>query len=464
MLLSTVLLGGTFVNAQTLEAEFSSLASTNGQLPFWLWANQLGRYDQYSNTIQNFELFGNHSYQFGESDFSIEGQTRLNVLFADDTNIRFTELLGALNWKWLQIKTGAFANEEMYNGLSASNGNLCSPQNARPNPRLRLGLNRYVPVYFDWVSVYTYYEEGLLNDDRYVEDTHLHHKVFYLRLGHPSKLQITMGLEHFVMWGGTHPSYGQLQSWEAYWSYVKGGKGGSDALLTDQINAMGNGYGTYQLEITKKWNAFQAEFYISHPYDDRSGMYLENYKDNLYGVFLSSDKNTPILKSIVMEYYYTKNQSGNTHQVTDENGNISGSGLDNYYNHGIYRSGATYHQMSMVSPLFGPVIISDNISLGFDNTRFSGIHIGANGFLNKDLLWKSMLTYTHNFGKYKGIGDSYDPPRKQLATLLQFSWQLPQKPVVLGASFSADHGSLFDDGQSTTRLGAMLNVKLRVKQ
>jgi len=450
--------------AQSVTLEFNSLAGTKNQLPFWLWANQLGQYDKNSSTIQNLGLTSFYQKQPGDSDFNLEAGFDLDLLLANDNNVRFTQLFGGINWRFLQLQIGAFPEKEVYAGLSTTNGNLAASRNARPHPRIRAGFNRFVPVFVDWFSINGFYEEGLLNDNRYVEDTHLHRKALYVRLGKPKIIEFTGGLEHFVMWGGTHPTYGELQGWEAYFDYVKGSKGDENSLETDQINVMGNGYGTYQVQLRKNWKKLQTIMYISHPYDDISGMILENYEDNLYGLHLNFTKNKAFIQNVVFEYFYTKNQSGKYHQVLAEDGSVHGSGRDDYYNHGIYASGATYHQMAMVSPLFGPVITEDGISMGFESTRFTGFHVGANGSFSDELNWKGLLTYTNNFGKYDGEGGAtYDPSRKQGSVLGEIIWQAPDKKIGIAASITADHGSLFDEGNSTSRFGAMLTLCYRIK-
>ncbi|MFV0593445.1 MAG: capsule assembly Wzi family protein [Draconibacterium sp.] len=458
-----VLISFIFLQAggQTLDAKFSSLAGSNDRLPFWLWANQLGRYNPESQTVQNLEFNGAFNRTIGKSGFSFTSGARLNFLLSNNNDIRFTELFGGLSWKSLQLSVGAFTEQEKYEGLSTTNGNLASSRNARPHPKMRAGFKHFVHI-TSWFSIYGFYEEGILNDNRYVEDTHLHRKALYLRFGKPAAIQVTGGLEHYVMWGGTHPVYGELQGWEAYFDYVLGHSGDENALPTDQANVAGNSYGTYQLEIKKSWNKLEANFYLSHPFDDRSGMEWDNYKDNLYGLYITRKTQKPLIKSFVLEYFYTKNQSGSTHLVQKPDGLLHGRGLDDYFNHGIYRSGVTYRQMAMVSPLFGPVIDSEGESLGFENTRLSGFHVGATGFFSETLRWKGMMTYSNNFGKYKSGGDSYQPSRKQGMSLLELNWLPKNKAFDFGASVAADHGSLWDQGKSTTRLGAMLVVRWHI--
>lgn len=451
--------------SQSFEAGLYTLAGTNDQLPTWLWTNQLGKYDKHNSTIQNLELLAAYKTPSKHSDFSFDGQVQLNFLLSNNNTIRFTELYGGVKWKFLQIKVGAFSEPEAFSGLSASNGNLAYSRNARPHTRLRIGFNRFVPLLKDWLSIYGFYEEGILNDDRYVEDTHLHHKAFYIRLGNINSVQLTGGLAHYVMWWGTHPEYGELPGWESYFKYVTGSGGGANDLPTDQANVMGNGFGTYQIKLEKKWKDISACFYLSHPFDDRSGMEWQNWRDNLYGFFFTFEKDKPIVESMVLEYYYTKHQSGDYHLQPQPDGTHSGRGLDNYFNHSIYRSGVTYQQTGMVSPLFTPIAVEDGINMGFENTSFKGLHLGINGYINSQLNWKAMFTHTTNFGQKKSGGSTtYDPERKQLATLLQLNWQLKNNPLLLGVSVAADHGSLYDEGQTTSRLGAMFSVKWQIME
>ena len=204
-------------------------------------------------------------------------------------------------------------------------------------------------------------------------------------------------------------------------------------------------------------------FYLSHPFDDRSGMEWENYPDNLYGLFLTKSNTYAFLKSFVLEYFRTEHQSGSFHLVPQPDGTLHGRGLDNYFNHGIYRSGASYNGRAMVSPLFGPVLREEDIATGFESTRFTGFHIGILGNLSNQVSWKGKLTCSKHLGQYKGDnGDTYDPRRKQASALLEFTWHPEKLPLSFRASAAFDHGSLYDAGTSTTRLGTMLKVSWQI--
>lgn len=192
-------------------------------------------------------------------------------------------------------------------------------------------------------------------------------------------------------------------------------------------------------------------------------MELQNWRDNLYGFHIAFDKEYPLLQALVLEYYYTKHQSGNYHLQPQPDGTNSGRGGDNYYNNGVYRSGVSYQQMAMSAPIFAPLIREDGISKGFENNSLSAFHMGASGYLSQQLYWHTMLSYSLNYGRKKTGGSAtYSPERKQGAALLEINWRFANLPLTIGAGFAADHGSLFDEGQSTTRLGSQFSLKWQI--
>lgn len=448
--------------AQSVESSITSLAGSKGQLPFWLWADQLGRYDRETPFILNLNLDARYSHNWDKSSWGVEAGSSFDVLLNTNSPLRFTELFGGVNWRFLQLTVGAFAEEEKYLGLSASNGNLAATRNARPHPKVRAGFNRFVPLFFPWFSVYGFYEEGLLNDERFVKNTHLHHKALYVRFGNPENVNFSAGIEHFVMWGGTHPVYGELPGWDSYFSYVLGLRGSSNSVIFDQQNVLGNQYGVYQLEFQKKWEQMSFYLYISHPFEDHSGMELDNLPDNLYGIFLKNNGESTFLEGISIEYYYTKDQSGpyGPYQDVLPNETKKGRGRDNYFNHGIYLSGATYQQMAMVSPFFIPQSRIDSVSMEFESTRFSGFHVGATGSVSNSIRWKTMMSAITQAGNYDDEGKGiYNPPRKQFSSLFHLEWQKPKSPFNIGVSVAGDHGSVFDAGEITNRWGLQLSFK-----
>ncbi|MCL3780632.1 hypothetical protein EMN47_09575 [Prolixibacteraceae bacterium JC049] len=445
--------------SQNIDLGFQSTVGTKSKMPFWFWANQMGRIDPNHDSNQRLSFSINDQWT-SDNKWIFSYLATFDATHTDETKVKVIELAGKVNWKFLALTAGRFAEKELYDGLSSSNGDLFSSRNARPHTRVRAGFDRYVSIIPNWLAIKGHFEEGILDDDRYVKDTHLHYKQLFLRLGEASSFQVEMGMNHFVMWGGTSAKHGKLPGFSDYFRYITGSSGGKNALDTDKENVLGNQFGTYQLILTKEWENWKAKAYMSHPFEDRSGMEFVNHKDNLLGFYISRKKDHPLFKSFVIEYIHTRNQSGKVHLAWSENKQRgTGRGGDNYLNNGVYASGATFEQMVMGSPLFGPVKFVDGQSRGISNNRIEGFHIGAKGYFSPQLQWTGKVTFTDNGGTQSASFSS----RKQLATMGELTWNLKELPLAIRFAGALDHGSLWDTGKSTTRLGAQLGISWHIK-
>ena len=125
-------------------------------------------------------------------------------------------------------------------------------------------------------------------------------------------------------------------------------------------------------------------------------------------------------------------------------------GRDNYFNHGVYRSGHTYRGYAMSSPLFSPLLFTDGIVTSIRNNRLLMHHIGLNGCLFKHFGWKGMMTFTKNRGTYSS---SYDTERKQLSALLTLDYVNESFPVDISLSVSSDIGDHYPD-----RTGGLVKI------
>jgi len=436
-----------------LTGEFESLFSSSSTLPFWLVHNRSGVYNNQDSPDFMLSLngFEELDHLFSSSS-SLELGSRLITTYGDEADLHFNELYGKLFMRHFKLEAGLFRDEIQFGGLSTTNGNIARSLDARPYPKIRLATNGYIPFLFwkKWFKFSAEYDEGLLNDSRYVDGTHLHHKSLCTQAQISKSLLLRLGIDHFVMWGGTSPDkkIGKMpEDLGAYLRYITGRSGNSEFPQTDQNNVCGNQYGSYLLQVEKVFPDFSLTFNLSHPFDDHSGMDLANKEDNLYGIFLDFKQKDQVINQLVYEFTYTKKQG---QDVPEDEGTRRYLDADDYYNHGVYRSGATYHQYAMVSPLFAPVIIEDGISRGFLNTRFVSHHLGAKGNLSKWMEWKVLLTYTKYFGTWN---KPVDPPDDQFSGLLKLFYQKPHFPVDVSLSVATDTGQLYDN-----RVGIMLNI------
>ena len=74
------------------EARFSTLAGSGDQLPFWLWANQLGRYNRTEPLIINFGLDGTYTHLWEKTGIGIRAGGSFDVRITS-YNVCYTKLL-----------------------------------------------------------------------------------------------------------------------------------------------------------------------------------------------------------------------------------------------------------------------------------------------------------------------------------------------------------------------------------
>ncbi len=431
----------------TAYASFYSYASTGKELPFWFRANQNGAFPIANNTTQLVRAgFFRNLEQNSSKSLDYFFGTDLVAGYAGEVYYQPNQYWAGVRIFGMLLRVGAVADTIRYAGLSSSNGNLDASNNARPVPKITLSSNGYLHFRFlpGWLGMKGLYEEGMLWDSSFVQDAHLHHKNFYFRVDLPDSWNFSAGIEHYVFWGGVSPTQGRYPGWEEYFRYVFGLKGGSGATESDQINVSGNQLGIYNLEVNKCWKNQHMTLYYNHPFEDHSGMEFVNYPDGLWGIHWGQKKQDKLLTDLVYEWMYTLNQTGDP-AVNPERGG------DNYFNHGEYQSGYTHFAGMMGTPLFVPTLKSAGVSAGFESTRMWMHHLGLKGMLKKNLSWKTMITYSRNFGAY---GNVYPEPLTELSVMGEFVYQFPMLPLKLSAAIANDSGDRFEN-----RSGVFFGIK-----
>ncbi|MBZ9731002.1 capsule assembly Wzi family protein [Salegentibacter sp. JZCK2] len=433
------------VNAQ--ELDFRGNINTNGLLfseensPFWMHTNQRGRIDEltnFSGLINAFALYNlseNSNLELGLGALYQDG-------YAD--KLQLDEAYLAFNNSWLGVVAGRKQRKEMYRGLSATNQSILWSLNARPLPGIRLFTKR--PVFFKNNSGFGFeasLEEYFMDDDRYVENTRIHHKSFHLVYRSSPGFQISAGLRHFVQWGGTHPELGDLPSdFEAYTRVVTArgvGEDTGDGISEQEINGLGNHLGSYEINIKTILAGYNLEIIYNHLFEDGSGSVLRNTPDGRYGIFIE-DPAAPVdswFQAVMYEFYYTKNQSKNF---------PTSDGEDNYFNNNLYRSGWTYENRVLGLPF---------ITLGPDrfrinNNKIVAHHIGLSGMAFKKVPYRFLGSFRQNYGA-KGGGNITE--HHVLSTYLDLSLlqNIVNLNLQLGTDFSEIDGPNFGAGISISK-------------
>jgi hypothetical protein len=181
----------------------------------------------------------------------------------------------------------------------------------------------------------------------------------------------------------------------------------------------------------------KIDFYISHPWEDNSGLNLHNWPDNLLGVHIDLNNKKALITDILYEFNNTRQQSirDSIYYWDDNSDKWKIREYDNYYNHSVYRSGFTYQQQVMSSPLFFPLVESSSISMGIQSNRFFSHHIGTKGNITENIKWKGLLTYIQHLGTYV---KPYIINLKQVSALFELRYINPEFPLEFTISTATD--------------------------
>jgi len=446
--------------------------SSGHDLPFWMSSNQNGVFSMQSNNYQLIQAGVSKTYvPDSVSNWSTSWGANLIYGYGGKSDFQANQYWLGVRHKRIIIKAGAQMDPVLYAGLSSTNGNLDRSNNARPLPGISISTDKFIPFFFwkKWFSFSAEFEEKLFTNHTFVKDAHLHHKSLYWKANLSQNWSVKVGLEHFVLWGGTSPTEGVMPGVSQYFNYILGLKAGPGAYIDDQTNKAGNQLGIYSLEIKKELDKSIISFYWNHLFEDRSGMEMANFQDGLYGIYIDKKDKSTLITDVVYEFMYTLNQSGSIHHLpapTPDNPNrVTGRGRDNYFDHYIYRS-FTYYNRMMGTPLFVPRIGSDGVANGFESTRMWMQHIGLKGALGSGIYWKSMLTWSRNFGVYNNSfpwsanfgpsGSAYPVPLDEFSFLGELNYRGNRLPFEVNAGLALDYGDRFQK-----RIGAYVGVCYR---
>lgn len=360
------------------------MISNEDENPFWFHANTDYSVGELTNLSAAAQLISSFSFP----SFKINAAAAVYGRDGVEDAVQRRDLYLQFENSWLLATFGAKKRNEVLDGLSATNQNFLWSGNARPFPGVILEANNPFKISktfaVDWGI--GHYE---LNDNRFVDGTHLHYKRLALITTFNENNKLTAKIEHFVQWGGTSPVYGQLKDgFKDFVNVFFAHTAAEYGIEGETLNRVGNHLGSFLLNYEFQNKMGNFSFYHDHYIEDGSGTRWANFPDGLWGLYFKPN-NQNIISSVLYEYIDTMNQSG-----------ISvGSGKDNYFSNSIYRSGWTYEENIIGVPF---ILFDKNVEINGDNTAFISNrakvhHLGISGEFSK-FQWKLKST----FAKYKG--------------------------------------------------------------
>ncbi|MGN0282613.1 MAG: capsule assembly Wzi family protein [Prevotella sp.] len=363
-----------------------------------------------------------------------------------------------------------------------SSGSQTLGINARPVPQVRIALPDYWTFAGGWIGIKGHIAYGKTTDDgwqkdftdrksKYTEDALYHSKAGYVRIGNAAKslLNVELGLEMASLFGGT--SYRKKENGElvgikngtglsSFWHAFIGG--GNDVGEVVYQNVEGDMLGSWVARVNydaPKWN---LGIYADHYFEDHSSMFFLDYdgygngvewnvkKDNRYFLYDLKDimlgaeltlKQFQWARKIVVEYLYTKYQSGPIYHDHTENIPDHLGGSDNYYNHSIYTGWQHWGQV-MGNPLYLSPIYNTDGTISVKNNRFIAWHGGVYGCLSSSLDYRILATYQKGWGTY---GAMYPRPRRNASIMAEATYSMAKSGWQVKAAVAMDKGSLLGD-------------------
>nr|WP_231495052.1 capsule assembly Wzi family protein [Prevotella sp. P6B1] len=477
-------------------AEMQATLSDGDHTPLWLNANKYG--------LSSLKTANGYLRESIERPLSADDNRKWGIGYGADIAVAagFTSTVilqqAYVEGRWLKgtLTVGAKEYPMELKNQELSTGSQTLGINARPVPQVRLALPEYwtIPGTNNWLALKGHIAYGKTTDDnwqkdfvgpnlRYTENTLYHSKAGYLKIG-PKRITLELGAEMACQFGGKSYYYSgeDLQvyknssGFKALWQALI--PGGSDATDGDYQNASGNHLGSWVARLNFDYPKWNLGLYADHFFEDASGMFLLGYngygsgeqwnskessryflydmKDCLLGAELKL-KNVDWLSNLVIEYMYTKYQSGPVYHDHTQTISDHLCGRDNYYNHNLY-TGWQHWGMVMGNPLYMSPLYNHDGRIEIMNNRFVAWHIGLSGSPVRQLHYRVLATWQKGYGTYYHL---FDNPRETVSLLAEVDYCLP-KGWRIKAAFGTDSGKLYGNNygaQFTIAKTGLLKLK-----
>ena len=378
--------------------ETSAIISSSDSTPFWLQNNRHGMFAR--NGSQLFTRFQHHSSANESGFFTILYGADLIARPGSEATFSFNQGYLKIQAAGIEFAAGRFHNTSPIHDSEIGLGSLGISTNPSPIPQLRLGLVDWtsIPLTKDIIQIRGHVSHGWLGSRRYTDDLLLHEKVGHVRFGGKLPLNLYAGIAHYVKWGGDHPEFGNIPTrFSDFKDVFLAYPGDEQTPGPFQTYVLGDHLGAWDFGFFLNIGETSFTVYRQFPLESRDNLKLKSLQDALTGISVTLPDNFRLpVKRIVYEHLYTKYQDG------PRRPNIGGDpdrdlyrGNENYYNHGVYRSGWVYNHRTIGNPLFIPS--AEN--LGVINNRIVAHHAGVVSEY-EGIQLSAKATYSRNYGKY----------------------------------------------------------------
>jgi len=484
--------------------------ASGGKTPLWLNANRHGlssldRFNGYMRVSAVRPLRADSLRKWGVG-YGLDVAVPVNFTSSVVVQQAFAEA------RWLHgvLTVGSKEYPMELKNNSLSSGSQTLGINARPVPQVRLALPHYwtLPFANGWLHMKGHVAYGLMTDDgwqheftgrksKYADNVLYHSKAGYIKIGNEDvfcPFSLELGLEMASTFAGTGYRMGDDGEMVA----IEGEKGlhgvlhafipgGSDKTDGDiYANASGNQLGSWVLRMNWDAERWRLSVYADKYFEDHSAMFqldydgygsgeewnkkkksrylLYDFKDMMLGMELDF-KYDSWIEGIVLEYIYSKYQSGpvyhdRTPSISDHIG-----GSDNYYNHGVYTGWQHWGQV-IGNPLYRSPIYNTDGTIRVCDSRFMAFHLGVDGRPSEHFSYRLLASYQEGLGTYD---DPYDEEHHNVSFLVEGRYDFGEGSLrgwSVKGGYAMDFGRILGHNygfQLTVAKTGLLNLKRKKK-
>ena len=433
----------------------SGLAAKGDYAPFWMHNRQYAKVSASPQSV-GLQLGASKSFhhqnKWFDYSFGVSGLVRNN---GDSTDLYFHEIYAQARVLIFDAIIGSKEEQTGVEDASLSSGGFLFSRNARPLPRVTVGMLNYQPIPFTkgYAEIRGALSQGWFRDDMAIADVLLHHKYAYFRFGGKLPVHLQYGFEHVAQWGGESQNAqigNQPTGIKNFIDIFLGRSGGSDATLSDQINTLGNHIIGQSLRLDIQLSDYEWGMYwqiINEEPPIRKIGDTMNTPDGLWGVSLRN-KNFPFVKGILYEYMNSTDQSGPFH---DRDGIVYG-GNDSYFL-GQYPAGWSYYSRTIGTPLITSPLYNKDGKIYTTNNRVQAHHFGIEGDVY-GFNYRMLATFSKNYGN-TSVYLSESLLKRNTSLMLEMNKKVERLwNTELGCTLGMDKGDLFGNNY-----GVQLSVR-----
>lgn len=422
---------------------YGAALEKGSNLTHWMYSGKNGVYNKFDEKAGAFiEVNGELK--------KIEYGSNLKLSNSDkEDSIEIKEIYLRKKWKNYIAILGKKGYEKANEKSELSTGSLLISNNAESPFRIHFGTKGYIPV---WKTngkllLNASMSNSVLEKERNCKSPYLHEKEGYLKLKLGKERFVYGGVSHIALWGGELNGEKINSDFMDFISVLIIDNKGHNELENEVINKIGDHKGIYEIGYIDKMGEKDFKLYFQHFFEDRDGMKLNSIQDMLLGINIKND-NGKFFKEMLLEYIHTKYQGGTGTHL--ENG-----GQDYYYDNYLYGPW-TYKDMILGNSLVVTDGSGENIKVV--HSRIRAFHTGISGNLSSKLKYKTMLTYSENYGTCADKGkDFFTDGKKQWYTY----FEIEKENLFSNPRLNGKIGFGYDDGEIYSRTGTIASLEYK---